>query len=132
MCIVTTFLYRICTRHYVPRPCTRIIVPSSMHSSLCSSSMYSYYCSIVHALVTMFLVHVLVLSPRIVHALVTMFLVHVLVLLFHRPCTRHYVPRPCTRISSSTRVINCIRCTHELMTDQKISRCSKKEGCFVN
>jgi hypothetical protein len=23
--IVTTFLYRPCTRHYVPRPCTRIV-----------------------------------------------------------------------------------------------------------
>jgi hypothetical protein len=54
--------YRPCTRHYVPRPCTRIVTLSSMYSSLCSSSMYSYCYSIVHVLVTMFLVHVLVLS----------------------------------------------------------------------
>jgi hypothetical protein len=58
-----------------------IVGVSSMHSSLCSSSMYSYCFSIVHALVTMFLVHVLVLF-------------------LYRPCTRHYVPRPCTRIVS--------------------------------
>jgi hypothetical protein len=25
ICIVTMFLYRTCTRHYVPRPCTRIV-----------------------------------------------------------------------------------------------------------
>jgi hypothetical protein len=58
----------------------------------------------VPVLVTMFLVHALVFDC-IVPALVTMFLVHALVLLslFHRPCTRHYVPRPCTRIASLSR-----------------------------
>jgi hypothetical protein len=92
-----------CTRHYVPRTCSRIysvlkhcahircthivctysirsahvyyiVGVSSMHSSLCSSSMYSYCVSIVHALVTMFLVHVLVTRLRLVSRhYVTMF-----------------------------------------------------------
>jgi hypothetical protein len=58
------YLHRPCTRHYVPHPCPRIIL-------------------------------------LFVHALVTMFLVHVLV---YRPCTRHYVPRPCTRIRCAHRI----------------------------
>jgi hypothetical protein len=74
-----------CTRHYVPRTCT-CIVSSSMYSSLCSSSMYSYYSVLrtAHIFVALILfAHIafalLMYINCVVHALVTMFLVHVLV-----------------------------------------------------
>jgi hypothetical protein len=82
--------------------------------------------SIVPALVTMFLVHVLVLYNysvlkhcahiRCTHIVCTYSIrsAHVYYMLFYRPCTRHYVPRTCTRVVFVSRPCPCIRYAHIL------------------